>query len=262
MDAVARRHDEAEAAIADPEGSGVHFAVASTIAEREAGRVAYRVVKRAIDLVVGSMLLLLLAPLLVAIAVGIRLDSRGGAIYSQERVGGRRLRSDGTSELTSFTLHKFRTMYEDADPALHREYMAAYIDGDAGTQDAIRAENGDAGTFKLVGDPRVTRLGGLLRRSSLDELPQLWNVVRGEMSLVGPRPPLPYEVERYSGSDLDRLNAKTGMTGWAQVRGRCSLSFMDTVELDLEYVATRSTWLDLRILFTTIPVVLSRKGAG
>jgi lipopolysaccharide/colanic/teichoic acid biosynthesis glycosyltransferase len=143
-------------------------------------------------------------------------------------------------------LFKFRTMYHGAGDALHREYINLYLQGTPAP--------GQAGTlYKLRRDPRITPLGGILRRLALDELPQLFNVIRGEMSLVGPRPPLHYEVERYSERDLLRLSIRPGMTGLWQVRGRDVVDFKTMVELDLEYIRRQSFGLDLKILLATIP---------
>jgi lipopolysaccharide/colanic/teichoic acid biosynthesis glycosyltransferase len=208
----------------------------------------YDHVKRGIDLGAALLLLLCLAPLLAACALLVRLDSPGPILFRQVRVGlhGRR-----------FTMLKFRSMRHGADPAPHREFVAAFIRG--------RAPDGPGGgppLFKLAADSRVTRVGRWLRRSSLDELPQLWNVVRGEMSLVGPRPPIPYEVHHYKASQPRRLDVRPGMTGLWQVSGRSRTTFDEMVALDLSYIESRSLSLDLIILMKTIPVVLFCKDAG
>jgi lipopolysaccharide/colanic/teichoic acid biosynthesis glycosyltransferase len=150
---------------------------------------------------------------------------------------------------------KLRTMYVDADSAVHEAYVKRYIAGEVG-DDAAH----DAPVFKLVGDPRITPAGHWLRRLSLDELPQLINVLRGDMSLVGPRPPLPYEVEHYRPRDLQRLRARPGITGLWQVSGRNRTTFDEMIDLDLQYISQWSVWMDLKILWRTIPVVLFPDG--
>jgi exopolysaccharide biosynthesis polyprenyl glycosylphosphotransferase len=193
--------------------------------------------KRACDVLISSLGLLLLAPLLVAVAVAIKLTSRGPVIFRQERIG---LRG------RSFTLLKFRTMVAGADQLL----------------DGLREHNeADGPLFKLRHDPRVTRVGQVLRHYSIDELPQLVNVLKGEMSLVGPRPPLASEVALYEEWQLDRLEVRPGITGLWQVSGRSELSFEDYVRLDLFYVENWSVAYDLFILSKTIPLLVSARGA-
>ena len=202
-----------------------------------------RVVKRAFDLVVATTVLVLLAPLWAAIALLIKLDSKGPVLYKQERVG-----MDGRI----FLFLKFRTMLTGADDREHREYQRRYIEGrpDTNLGDSRRP------VYKLHDDPRVTRTGRWLRRTSLDELPQLINVLRGDMSVVGPRPPIPYEVEAYALWLRKRLDMKPGMTGLWQVSGRNRLSFDEMVRLDLFYIENWSLWLDLKIMLRTLPVLL------
>jgi lipopolysaccharide/colanic/teichoic acid biosynthesis glycosyltransferase len=180
-------------------------------------------------------------------ALAIRLESSGPLLFRQERVGERGKR---------FRLLKFRSMVANADATPHREYVAAFIRGTAERQGGK-----GAAVYKLARDPRVTRVGRLMRRTSLDELPQLWNVLRGDMSLVGPRPPIPYELEHYQKVHLGRLAVKPGITGLWQVSGRSSTSFEAMVDMDLAYIQQRSLGLDLRILLKTIPVVLSARSA-
>jgi lipopolysaccharide/colanic/teichoic acid biosynthesis glycosyltransferase len=181
----------------------------------------------------------------VICAAVIYLDSPGPVLFRQQRIGlyGR-----------PFTFLKFRSMRVDADSAPHRQFATAFIQGKAQPQPS------DSGQlYKLVRDRRVTRVGHFLRRSSLDELPQLWNVLRGEMSLVGPRPPIPYEVECYRPEHLRRLTVKPGITGLWQVSGRSATTFEQMVALDVAYIRRRSLLLDLSILWRTVPVVLLRK---
>jgi lipopolysaccharide/colanic/teichoic acid biosynthesis glycosyltransferase len=174
-------------------------------------------VRRAFDLGAASLLLLLVSPLLLVAALAIVLEDRGPVVYRQRRVG-----KDGTE----FELLKLRTM-------------------------VVGAEKLGAGPAVNEGDPRITGAGRVLRRLSLDELPQLWNVVRGEMSLIGPRPTLAYQVERYMPHQRRRLEVKPGITGWAQVHGRARLPWEERIELDVWYVEHRSAWLDLKILAKT-----------
>jgi lipopolysaccharide/colanic/teichoic acid biosynthesis glycosyltransferase len=191
-------------------------------------------------------------------------DSPGRVIFAQKRLGGRRTRKDGkwVWEVKPFTLYKFRSMHTDADVVPHRTYMTAYLMGDESELSLLRPGRVDGDSYRPSSDPRVTRVGAVLRELSLDELPQLWNVVLGHMSLVGPRPPLTYEYEMYEERHRGRLSGLPGITGWAQVRGRCTIRFEETVRLDLEYISRRSIWFDVKILLLTVPVVFSRKGAG
>jgi lipopolysaccharide/colanic/teichoic acid biosynthesis glycosyltransferase len=159
-------------------------------------------------------------------------------------------------DLEPFTVNKFRTMHNGVGHDTHRAFVLSLIAGE-------QPERPDGGPrFKLVGDERVTRIGGLLRRSSLDELPQLWNVLRGDMSLVGPRPPIPYEVEHYPAHWFARFAVKPGLTGLWQVSGRSDLTLEQMIALDVEYVERRSVWLNISILARTAPAVLSGKGAS
>jgi exopolysaccharide biosynthesis polyprenyl glycosylphosphotransferase len=193
--------------------------------------------KRITDLALTGAGLLVIWPLLVAIALAIKLDSPGPVLYRQQRVG-----KDGRL----FDMFKFRSMFRDAEKR----------------RAELSADNEAVGPlFKIRNDPRVTRVGRFLRRTSLDELPQLLNVLRGEMSLVGPRPPLPTEVEVYEEWHLGRLRAVPGMTGLWQVSGRSEVSFHDMVRLDLHYIRNWSLSLDLEILWRTVPAVLANRGA-
>jgi lipopolysaccharide/colanic/teichoic acid biosynthesis glycosyltransferase len=196
--------------------------------------------KRAIDLVASAIALVLLSPVLLLVAVAIKLTSKGPVLIRQTRVGqyGR-----------NFTLLKFRSMYADCDHNIHKEYVTRFI---AGAADVIHTDGNGKGVYKLTKDPRVTPFGQILRKTSLDEVPQFFNVLRGEMSLVGPRPAMPYEVDRYETWHRRRmLAAKPGITGLWQVHGRSSTSFDEMVRLDLKYVETASLALDLKIMLQT-----------
>ncbi|MGH9215113.1 MAG: sugar transferase [Acidimicrobiales bacterium] len=228
---------------------------------QSATRRRYLAVKRGVDIVGACLLLMLASPLLAAIPIAIKLDSRGPALFRQQRIRGRQIDGGPEWALEPFRLYKFRTMVAGADPSLHQQYIEAYIARDDGALAQLRPGRGNGDSYRPLRDPRVTRVGAWLRKLSLDELPQLWNVLRGDMSLVGPRPPLPYEVAMYGERDLQRLTAPQGITGMAQVRGRCSIGFDDLIRHDLEYVASQSIWLDIKVLALTLPVVLSRKGA-
>jgi lipopolysaccharide/colanic/teichoic acid biosynthesis glycosyltransferase len=220
--------------------------------------------KRAFDVIASWLALGLLSPLFVVVAVAIKLDSRGPVLFRQERIGARRLRErDGTRwEPVAFVFYKFRTMHNGSSSDLHEEYIAAYIDGDTSRMaEAAGSAAGDQ-TYKLVNDPRVTSVGRVLRKLSIDELPQLWNVARGDMSLVGPRPAIAYEVAMYKERHHRRLAAQPGITGLWQVSGRSHIGFEEMVDLDCEYIEKRSLLYDLKLLCRTIPVVLSTKGAG
>jgi lipopolysaccharide/colanic/teichoic acid biosynthesis glycosyltransferase len=225
-----------------------HRLTRSKSVEPLAGRTrAVAILRRAFDLVVGLALILLLSPILIAVAVAVRLDSHGPALFRQRRVGYRE---------REFTLFKFRSMRVDADPRGHREYVTALIKGERS------APEGEGETlYKLAVDNRITPVGRWIRRWSLDELPQLFNVVRGDMSLIGPRPAIPYEVGEYPAWYRERFAVKPGLSGYWQVSGRSERTYEEMVRLDIEYVERRSIGLDLLILLKTPWVVLSRKGA-
>lgn len=226
-------------------------------------RPLYYVSKRLLDMTLAILSFVMLWPLWAAIMIAIKLDSSGPVIFAQERVGVRRRIINGQLqwEQTRFTCYKFRSMRVNADQNLHRKFVEAYIAGDQERMQAIQPDKSGTMKFKLNGDQRVTQVGEFLRKTSLDELPQLWNVLRGDLSLVGPRPAIPYEVEKYSPWHLRRLEAIQGMTGLWQVKGRGELGFNEMVALDVEYVEKQSFWLDIQILFGTIPAVLLSKGA-
>jgi lipopolysaccharide/colanic/teichoic acid biosynthesis glycosyltransferase len=213
------------------------------------GKRASRVIKRAIDILGSVFALVILSPLLLAIALTIKLTSAGPVLFRQKRVG---------QYGTLFTFLKFRSMYLANDDTIHKEYVTRFISGEP----ASEAAGSEQSVFKLKNDPRVTRIGRLLRKSSFDEIPQLFNVLRGEMSLVGPRPPVPYEVACYEIWHKRRLlTVKPGITGLWQVGGRSRVKFNDMVRLDLQYAATWSVWLDIKILLRTPAAVLSGEGA-
>ena len=203
--------------------------------------------KRPLDMVTGVALLLASFPLWIVIALLIKLDSRGPVFYTQEAIG-----RGGEP----FRLYKFRTMRTDSDNERHRAYIASFVDAEGVQQ----ADDGERKVYKMVDDDRVTRVGRWLRRLSVDELPQLLNVLRGEMSVVGPRPPLPYESALYDDWARQRLAVQPGITGLYQVTLRSEASFRQMVEVDLEYIRRRSLWLDLGIMLRTVPVMLLGKG--
>lgn len=208
------------------------------------------VVKRVIDVLGSFSLLLLLSPILAAIAVAIKLTSKGPVIFEQDRLG---------QFGTRFKCLKFRTMYTNNDPKIHREYVQSFI---AGQAKAGGSKGKEPAIYKLTNDPRVTAVGRFLRKTSLDEFPQFLNVLRGEMSLVGPRPPVPYEFEMYDHWHRRRvLELKPGVTGLWQVNGRSRTCFDDMVRLDLRYSQTWSLWLDLKILLATPLAVVAGSGA-
>jgi exopolysaccharide biosynthesis polyprenyl glycosylphosphotransferase len=196
-----------------------------------------RLVKEVFDRIVSLVLLVLLSPLFLVLAIVVRSSSRGPVFFRQVRVG-----RDGRE----FTMYKFRTMVDDAD---RRQHEVAHLD------------EADGVLFKIRADPRVTRAGSVLRRHSLDELPQLWNVLRGQMSIVGPRPPLPSEVQQYGSDAQRRLLVKPGMSGLWQVSGRSELSWEESIRLDLYYVENWSPALDAQILWRTVGAVVRGRGA-
>ena len=202
--------------------------------------------KRLMDIVLSLVLIIIAAPLLLLLGLLVRSTSAGPALFRQDRLGRGKRR---------FTMLKLRTMQINNDDRIHRDYVAGLMSADRA------ATAGGNGLFKLNADPRVTRLGAWLRRTSLDELPQLVNVLRGEMSLVGPRPVLPWEAQLFGEQYQRRFEVKPGITGLWQVSGRSRLSVLTALELDLEYVGRRSFFLDVSILARTLPAVF-RGGAG
>jgi lipopolysaccharide/colanic/teichoic acid biosynthesis glycosyltransferase len=217
----------------------------------------YFACKRCLDVVLAAALLMLLFPVLLLIVVLIKLDSPGPVIFVQQRVGARWRLSEGRTiwQIRSFRFYKFRSMMRDADQSLHQDYIKAFAAGN------VEVSPESASKFKLTDDPRVTRAGRILRKTSLDELPQLVNVLKGDMSLVGPRPVPIYEVAEYQTRHYERLAALPGITGLWQIKGRSQVSFDNMIDMDIEYVRNRSLWLDMKILVSTIPAVLSGRGA-
>jgi lipopolysaccharide/colanic/teichoic acid biosynthesis glycosyltransferase len=209
-------------------------------------RPALSLAHRTLDVSIAGLALLVLVPVIAAAALAVRLSSPGPVLFRQRRLG---------RGMRPFTVLKFRTMRADADSAVHREFVRSLIAG--------KPEPDEHGQlYKLVVDDRVTRVGRFLRSWSLDEVPQLWNVLRGDMSLVGPRPVIEYEVEQYPDWYLQRFAVKPGMTGLWQVSGRNERTYEEMVRFDVEYAERRSLFLDLRILARTALVVMRRQGVA
>lgn len=220
------------------------------VLERDTSKKSALIVKRSLDFVASLALLALASPLMAVIAAAIKLTSRGPVLFRQERLGqyGR-----------PFTFLKFRSMFVNNDPAIHQDYMKQFI---AGTADQHPANGNGSNVYKLTRDPRVTRIGKILRKTSLDELPQLFNVLIGQMSLVGPRPPVPYEFVAYEIWHRRRLlEARPGITGLWQVSGRSQTKFDEMVRLDLRYAKSWSLLLDFKIIMQTPRAMLSGAGA-
>ncbi len=208
----------------------------------------YVITKRVMDIVGSIIAILSCLPLFVIIALVIKLTSKGPVLFRQQRVG---------QYGKCFSFLKFRSMYVDNNPAEHREYVARLI---AGHAEANTSSQSGATVFKLIGDKRITRIGRIIRKTSLDEIPQFINVLRGDMSLVGPRPAIPYEVAAYKTWHRRRvLNVKPGITGLWQVNGRNRIKFDDMVRLDIQYAKLHSPWLDLKIMMRTPAAIV--KGA-
>lgn len=223
----------------------------STVAfkEEDSEPAALGIAYRTLDVMIGLVCVVFAAPVLLAACIAIRLEGGGPAIFRQRRLG---------RDRQPFTLHKFRTMRAEADPDVHRRYVQQLIAGEESTH---CGEDGQD-LYKLAADDRVTRVGSALRRSSLDELPQIFDVLRGHMSLVGPRPVIPYEAELYPAAYSRRFAVKPGMTGLWQVNGRSERTYHEMVELDIAWVERRSLRLYLSILARTPWVLISRRGAA
>ena len=207
----------------------------------------YARVKRLLDIFFTVFFFIPLCITIAIVAVAIRLDSPGPVFFRQKRVG-----QNGSE----FYMLKFRSMYVNSDDSIHREAIERYMRGESigeGAADLL---------YKRSDDPRITRVGRFLRKASLDEFPQFINVLRGEMTLVGPRPPLPYEVERYSARDLVRLSGKPGLTGTWQVYGRSSVTFQSMVDMDIAYLQKQSLKEDLKLIALTIPVMIMGRGGA
>jgi lipopolysaccharide/colanic/teichoic acid biosynthesis glycosyltransferase len=220
------------------------------LSKREERKKTFSALKRAMDILGSIVALILSAPIVLAVAVAVKTTSRGPVLFRQCRLGqyGR-----------PFVFFKFRSMHIDNDPGIHEEYVKKLI---AGKAERCPSPGNGEGVFKLTEDTRITSVGSFLRRTSLDELPQLINVLKGEMSLVGPRPPLPYEVEAYDLWHRRRLlEAKPGITGLWQVNGRSRVTFDDMVRLDLRYARDWSPWMDIKILLRTPRAVVLGEGA-
>lgn len=207
-------------------------------------------IKRTFDLVIVSLCLIAASPLLLLAALLIKLDSEGPVFYRQRRIG-----QNGQP----FTMFKFRSMRADTDDELHRTHVTRLIRENL---DPGQLGNNTSGTLKLQADPRITQIGAFIRKTSIDELPQLFNVLRGDMSLVGPRPALPYEVELYKKWHKRRLDALPGITGWWQVKGRNRVSFDEAVRMDIYYIERQSIWFDIKILLLTPWAIIFESGAG
>jgi lipopolysaccharide/colanic/teichoic acid biosynthesis glycosyltransferase len=224
--------------------------LSSRLRDVEAAPSASRGIKRMIDLTGAMMGLIVLSPVFLAVTILIKMTSEGPALFRQARVGHHGM---------LFTFLKFRSMYVDNEAAPHKEYVSRFIKGKARQK---QSADGKSSAYKIINDPRVTPLGRLLRKTSIDELPQLMNVLKGEMSLVGPRPPLPYECDCYEAWHLRRIaEVKPGITGLWQVCGRSKTSFDEMVRLDLQYAKAWSLLLDFKILLRTFHIVFSGDGA-
>lgn len=214
----------------------------------------YLLAKRTMDLTLVTLSFIFLWPLLFAVGLAIRLDSEGPALFRQERMGARWVWLNGrlTWQIQPFSIYKFRTMYHNTDDSLHKAHIKKFVNNDSAQE----------GSFKLQRDPRITRVGKILRRTSLDELPQVLNVLLGDMSLVGPRPVPLYEVEAYEDRHYERFGALQGITGYWQVWGRSRVSFEEMIAMDIEYARNPSLSQDIKILLWTVPAVFSGDGAG
>lgn len=233
-------------------GDSIEKSFYSDISKRNRSQRISLFIKRIVDIIGSIVFLIISSPLFLMISLCIKVTSAGPILFRQERVG--------QSE-KKFTFLKFRTMYNDSDPTIHEEYIKQLIH----EQKTYSVKNGDkvhTAIYKIDDDPRVTPLGRILRKTSLDELPQFINVLTGQMSLVGPRPPIPYELQNYDIWHRRRIfGIKPGITGLWQVRGRSTTTFDEMVRMDIRYIRDWSLWFDMKILFRTPWVVLTGKGA-
>jgi lipopolysaccharide/colanic/teichoic acid biosynthesis glycosyltransferase len=216
--------------------------------------------KRALDFLICVLALVLLSPVFIIIALFITLDSPGPVFFKQVRVGSHFINQPGSErwERKDFICYKFRSMIHNSDDKIHKTYIQALVSND---QVKMREmEGGESNLHKLSNDKRITKVGKFLRKFSLDELPQFWNVFLGDMSLVGPRPNIPYEVELYPSFYLGRLQAKPGITGLQQITARCTTSLEEQVKLDLMYIENQSIRMDLLILLKTPITIFTQKG--
>lgn len=222
---------------------------------------SYYALKRIADVALAVSLILLLLPFMLVIALAIYIYSPGPVFFIQTRVGARRVCSGGFYRWVreDFPCFKFRTMKPNVDDSVHQGYVRALIENDHEQMALI--QGGETMTRKLVNDQRIIHPGKFLRKFSLDELPQLLNVLRGEMSMIGPRPAIPYEVDMYKPWHWRRLDAQPGIAGLQQVTARCCEDFDRQVELDIEYIKNQSLWLDFKIALKTPLAVLSARGA-
>jgi lipopolysaccharide/colanic/teichoic acid biosynthesis glycosyltransferase len=224
-------------------------------------RIIYYISKRILDFSLALLALIILSPMMAFVAILIKLDSTGPIFFVQDRVGVRRRIYNHVTywKKKTFRCYKFRTMVCNADPSIHENYIQALINNDHESMAAL--QGGDTQIRKLINDHRITRIGRILRKSSIDEIPQFINVIKGEMSLVGPRPAISYEVEMYKPWHYRRLETKPGITGLWQVMGRSSVDFDEMVRLDILYIEKQSFWFDLKIIFLTPWAILSARGA-
>jgi lipopolysaccharide/colanic/teichoic acid biosynthesis glycosyltransferase len=202
--------------------------------------------KRALDILFTLLIFIPLCIVIAIVAVCIRLDSKGSIFYRQKRIG-----QNGVE----FEMLKFRSMYENCDDTLHRLAIQKYMEGQKLAENATTS-------YKQVDDPRITRVGRFIRKMSIDELPQFFNVLQGDMTLVGPRPPLPYEVEKYGPYDWLRLSGKPGLTGPWQVYGRSQVTFQSMVKMDIDYLRRQSLREDLKLIALTVPVMITGRGGA
>ncbi len=209
---------------------------------------SYQFVKRLLDILFSILILIPLCIVVAIVAILIRIDSPGPIFYRQRRVG-----LNGTE----FNMYKFRSMHTNTDDTLHREAIAKFMNGQKLNAGAVAHT-----AYKKIDDPRITRVGRFIRKTSIDELPQFFNVLCGEMTLVGPRPPLSYEVEQYNSYAWLRLAGKPGLTGPWQVYGRSRVSFERMVEMDIDYLQRQSFWTDLKLIMLTVPVILLGRGGA